>query len=339
LANGSAEFAGVDWSLPTQAGYTTGVNGEGTFFTIASAVNGTYTAVGADHAVAPGIPLALQAEVYAQGLTAGQLVVDLEFLDSTHTVIATQQAPLIVSADQGWTFMSNSATTPANTAYWHARFFMQNATLNSGAIRKIKVSGGTTPSPYSREADFPAIQANFATLAGLSTQVFNVATATTSTEATPLAQVQANFAAIGGSTLHEFSVANATLTQSAVPLIQILGGGDGVNYNNMSGSRSLNTAYTNTTGRVLVVCVQINALSPTHTDIAGAIQVGMSNASAINGAFASAAVTGNDFPPSGGNYSYSGSTMFIVPPNGMGMASFVPYLTDIVSSTYTWFEY
>jgi len=187
----------------------------------------------------------------------------------------------------------------------------------------------------------PLLQAQeqFAALGGSTTQVFLVAPAVGSTQAVPLAQAQANFAAIEGSTLHQFSVANATATQSAVPLIQILGGGDGVNYNNMSGSRALNTAYTNTTGRVLVVCVQINALSSTHTDIAGAIQVGMSNGSAINGAFASAAVAGNDFPPSGGNYSYSGSAMFIVPPNGVYMANFVSYLTNIVSSTYTWFEY
>jgi hypothetical protein len=189
LVNGSAEFGSLAWSLPTQAGYTTGLGGEGTYFTIASAVNGTYTATSADYAVGPGVALALQAEILASGLTAGQLVMDLVFLDSTHTVILYGQAILVVSADQPWTFMSNSATTPANTAYWHARFYMQGATLSNGAIRKIKVSGGTTPSPYSREADFPAIQANFAALNGNSGQVFNVANAASSTQAVPLGQV------------------------------------------------------------------------------------------------------------------------------------------------------
>jgi hypothetical protein len=189
LVNGSAEFGNLDWLLPPQAGYQTGTYGEGTYFTISSAVNGTYVAISADYAVEPGIALALQAEIFASGLTAGDLVMDLEFLDSTHTPILANQAESTVSADQTWTFLSNSATTPANTAYWHARFFMQGATLTSGALRKIKVSNGTTPSPYSREADFPAIQANFAALNGNSGQVFNVANAVSGTQAVPLAQV------------------------------------------------------------------------------------------------------------------------------------------------------
>jgi hypothetical protein len=167
LVNGSAEFGSLAWSLPTQAGYTTGLGGEGTYFTISSAVNGTYVATSADYAVAPGVALTLQAETFASGLTAGQLYMDLEFLDSTHTVIATQQAESTVSADQPWTFMSASTTTPANTAYWHARFFMLNATLTNGALRKIKVSGGTTPSPYSREADFPLLNSGPSPVAGL----------------------------------------------------------------------------------------------------------------------------------------------------------------------------
>jgi hypothetical protein len=189
LVNGSAEFGGLAWSLPAQAGYTTGLDGEGTYFGISSAVNGTYIATSADYAVGPGIPLALQAEIFTGGLTAGTLEMDLEFLDSSHTVIASGQALLPVSADQNWTFMSNSATTPANTAYWHARFYMGNATLSNGALRKIKVSNGTAASPYSREADFPAIQANFAAINGNSGQVFNVATAVIGTEAVPLGQV------------------------------------------------------------------------------------------------------------------------------------------------------
>jgi len=167
LVNGSAEFGSLAWSLPTQAGYTTGTFGEGTYFTIGSAVNGTYVAISADYAVVPGVALTLQAEIFASGLTAGALVMDLEFLDASHTIIATGQANTLVTADQNWTFMSASATTPANTAYWHARFYMQAATLTTGAIRKIKVSGGTAASPYSREADFPLLNSGPRTVAGL----------------------------------------------------------------------------------------------------------------------------------------------------------------------------
>jgi hypothetical protein len=220
LANGSAEFGSLDWSFPPQAGYTTGYGGEGTFFTLSSAVTGTYIAFSADYAVGGDLLLTLQAEIFAGGLTAGQLRVDLEFLDSTHTIIATVQALLVVSADQDWTFMSNSATTPVGTAYWHARFYTQSATLANGGIRKIKVSSGTAASPYSREADFPAIQANLAAINGSAVQVFNVATAVTNNEAVPYGQAQSEFAAVLGSPVLQFAVANATATQSAVPLGQ-----------------------------------------------------------------------------------------------------------------------
>jgi hypothetical protein len=167
LVNGSAEFGSLAWSLPSQAGFTTGTFGEGTYFTIGSGVQGTYVATSADYAVVSGVALTAQVEIFASGLTAGDLVVDLEFLDSTHTPIASNQAQSSVNADQTWTLMFASATTPANTAYWHARLYMANATLTSGAIRKIKVSAGTVPSPYSREADFPLLNSGPRTVAGL----------------------------------------------------------------------------------------------------------------------------------------------------------------------------
>jgi hypothetical protein len=167
LVNGSAELGSLAWTLPSQAGYATGLSGEGTYFGISSAVNGTYVATSANYAVAPGVSLTLQAEIFASGLTAGDLVMDLEFLNASHTIIASNQSQSSVSADQTWTFTSASATTPANTAYWHARFYMASATITSGAFRKIKVSHSTVSSPYSREADFPLLNSGPRTVAGL----------------------------------------------------------------------------------------------------------------------------------------------------------------------------
>jgi hypothetical protein len=232
LVNGSAEFGSLDWSLPTQAGPATGVNGEGTYFSIGSAVNGTYIAVSADYAVGPGVALALQAEIFASGLTAGQLAMDLEFLDASHTPIVANQAQSTVTADQPWTFLSNSATTPANTAYWHARFYMASATLTNGALRKIKVSGGTTPSPYSREADFPAMSTTFAALNGSFTQPFNVAPAAAGPQ--------------------------------AVRLTQTIGGG-ATQYGNFTSQRAFGTVYINSSGRPLAVV--ISAEIPTGVNV------------------------------------------------------------------------
>jgi len=78
-------------------------------------------------------------------------------------------------------------------------------------------------------------QSNFAAINGSPSEVFNVANATSSTEATPLAQVRtliassalslsqarSNFAAINGSPSEVFNVANATSSTEATPLAQV----------------------------------------------------------------------------------------------------------------------
>jgi hypothetical protein len=89
---------------------------------------------------------------------------------------------------------------------------------------------------------------------------------------------------------------------------------------------------------VLVVCVQINESSNTQQFVAGVIEVGMSDGSAITGAFASAAVADTGLAPILGNYFYIGSVMFIVPPNGVYMANFVELITP-AAINFTWFEY
>ncbi len=65
------------------------------------------------------------------------------------------------------------------------------------------------------------VNANAAALAGSSSQVFNVANATTSTEAVNLGQAQAEFAALNGSPSQVFNVANATTSTEAVALGQL----------------------------------------------------------------------------------------------------------------------
>jgi hypothetical protein len=64
------------------------------------------------------------------------------------------------------------------------------------------------------------VNSNAAAINGSSTQVFNVATATTADEAVSYGQAQSQFAATHGSPLFQFDVANATAAQSALPLGQ-----------------------------------------------------------------------------------------------------------------------
>jgi hypothetical protein len=66
-----------------------------------------------------------------------------------------------------------------------------------------------------------AVWQGLAPLTGNSNYAFNVANASTSTEAVPLGQAQANFAAINGSSSEAFNVANATTSTEAVSLGQV----------------------------------------------------------------------------------------------------------------------
>jgi len=62
--------------------------------------------------------------------------------------------------------------------------------------------------------------AGFALLGGSSSQVFNVANATASTNALPLGQAQSTFAGINGNSTEPFAAANATAPQDVTPLGQ-----------------------------------------------------------------------------------------------------------------------
>lgn len=183
---------------------------------------------------------------------------------------------------------------------------------------------------------------SYAALAGSNTQAFNVANATTAAQAVPLGQAQANFAALAGSSTQVFSVANATAATQAPALQQIIGEGASGNaaYANVTASRALDTAYTNSTSRPLVVCVEVNTANTTKTDAAATILLGLSNGSAVSGAYSSASVAGNTFPPDGGgNYSYAGSVTFVVPPGGIYMAHVNPIILSNTSTSFYWFEY
>lgn len=185
-------------------------------------------------------------------------------------------------------------------------------------------------------------QSQFAALNGSSAQVFNVANAATATEAVALGQAQADFAALNGSSTQVFNVASATSPSNALPLYQTLGAGASGNaaYAGVTASRALDTAYTNNTSRPLVVCVEVNTINTTKTDVAATILLGLSDGSVISGAYASASVAGNTNPSGGGGYySYSGSVTFIVPPGGLYMAHVNPVISNNISTSFFWLEY
>jgi hypothetical protein len=140
-------------------------------------------------------------------------------------------------------------------------------------------------------------------------------------------------------TTFPFAVGAAQTATQAVNLGQTIGNG-ATAYANVTASRALDTAYTNNTSRPLVVCVEVNTANTTKTDAAATILLGLSNGSAVSGAYSSASVAGNIYPPDGGGYySYSGSVTFIVPPGGLYMAHVNPVILNNTSTSFFWFEY
>jgi len=194
------------------------------------------------------------------------------------------------------------------------------------------------------------VNANAAPVAGSASQQFLVASTTNPAGAVPLAQAQSQFAAINGSASQGFAAASVTSSgpvtgaQATSPaqmttLAQTIGAG-ATAYANVTASRALDTAYTNNTSRPLVVCVEVNTANTNKTGVAATILVGLSNGSAVSGAYASASVAGNIYPADGGGYySYSGSVTFIVPPGGLYMAHVIPVIMNNTSTSFYWFEY
>ena len=206
------------------------------------------------------------------------------------------------------------------------------------------------------------VNAGAAPIAGNASQEFLVASTANPAGAVPLAQAQAGFAAINGSASRDFAAASVTSSgpmtgttgtfsvvvsanaaapgSTQVPQIAQTIGAGATAYVNVTASRALDTAYTNNTSRPLVVCVEVNTANTNKTGVAATILVGLSNGSVVSGAYASASVAGNTYPPDGGGYySYSGSVTFIVPPGGLYMAHVNPVILNNTSTSFYWFEY
>ncbi len=106
-----------------------------------------------------------------------------------------------------------TTTGTASSAVWQGL-----APLTGNSNYAFNVANATT----STEAvNLGQAQADFAALNGSSSEAFNVANATTSTEAVNLGQAQADFAALNGSSSEAFNVANATTATEAVQLQQL----------------------------------------------------------------------------------------------------------------------
>ena len=181
------------------------------------------------------------------------------------------------------------------------------------------------------------VNANAAPVGGNAATQFLVATTTNPAGAVPLAQAQSQFAPISGSNVYAlaagssgqvFNVANATASTEAVQLAQVIGGGAAANWTtNLASSRSLNTAYTNNTGRPLVVSIQA-----TNT-----INGGGNYVSYLVGG--NACSTSNWNPTASPSPTFTYGVVFVVPPGQQYAAAFDGTPNIQTPSILAWYEY
>lgn len=155
LFNSSAEFGIAGWTSSNFSPMSGGF-GEGTFWENTAAIpNVTTMDTSQQIAIGAGVPLSIQSEIFAVGVTAGVGHVTVEAFTAANASLGVVASATAVNG-QGWMFHSGSGTTPANTAYvlvHRAADTNPIVSINGLGFRRIKLEVGTQPSAYSQEAD------------------------------------------------------------------------------------------------------------------------------------------------------------------------------------------
>ena len=144
IINSSGEL-GVDyWSGTTGVTSVFGAYGEGYYFSLPT---GSFTMTTASfiNAVA-GSSYTLSFDYNTSGLTAGTLKVQFISYDSGGTPLSTQEVTL--TNGLGWTNSSTTFVCPGSTAKVKVAINGVTITSTNHAIRKIKLEGGSTATPY-----------------------------------------------------------------------------------------------------------------------------------------------------------------------------------------------
>lgn len=107
--------------------------------------------------IAPSTTLTLSGEMYATGVTAGNIQVQLNAYDASDAFLA--QASVSATNGTGWTKYSATFTVPANTSYVRVICYMSSGITNTGAgWRKIKVEQGSIATTFSDDNTLNTVQ-------------------------------------------------------------------------------------------------------------------------------------------------------------------------------------
>ncbi|WP_155632839.1 hypothetical protein [Burkholderia cepacia] len=156
LFNGSGEFGVAGgWGPSGFVGAYTGGTAEGTYFSNKVAIKSNSYVGSNSIAIGENTPLTLSGEIHAGGVTAGTVWFRMVYLNASGGVIGT--SPNITTTNgYGWSFKSDSRTTPAGTASVYVQLGVEGspAAVVVGGVswRRLKLEFGSTPSLYSQEA-------------------------------------------------------------------------------------------------------------------------------------------------------------------------------------------
>ena len=156
LFNGSAELGVIGgWGPNGFVDAYTGGTAEGTYFSNKVAINSNSYVGSNSIAIGANTPLTLSGEIHAGGVTAGAAWFRMVYLNASGGVLGT--SPNITTTNgYGWSFKSDSRTTPAGTASVYVQLGVEGTSVavvvGGVSWRRLKLEYGSSPSLYSQEA-------------------------------------------------------------------------------------------------------------------------------------------------------------------------------------------
>lgn len=144
LINSSGELSADYWSGTSGVSIAFGSGDEGYYFVLPT---GSFTMITSDFINATaGANYTLSFDYNTSGLTVGTLKVQFISYDSGGSTLSTQEVTL--TNGLGWTNSSTTFTCPVSTAKVKVAINGTTITSTNHAIRKIKLEGGSTATPY-----------------------------------------------------------------------------------------------------------------------------------------------------------------------------------------------
>ncbi|HGF4015232.1 hypothetical protein [Burkholderia cenocepacia] len=219
LFNGSGEFGNAGWN-GNALNVIIGSNGEGAILVNQSSISGAFAIYSNSVACTDSQPFTLSGLIATPGVSAGSLVLQIVFQNSSGGLISSIATPL-VNASGAWTSYSVSGNAPTGAASMYAQISGgAGSTISSGGLffRRMKLESGFGSSLYSQESSVAAL-------------------------------------GVGPNSAPVF-VGQATQSGHAVQRSQSIGNGATVL---STPSRVVGTIYTNSTGRPLFIMVSVGS--------------------------------------------------------------------------------